>query len=301
MGSFSTADAGRAAVLAGVLLQAGGKVAYGTLLATVPSPVFVLVGLALAAALFLAFARKGAGRWAWGPLIVLNVCTAVTFLSFFHALKLIEPAIAVALNIGVGPVLALLIAWRQTGERPTAGRLIVCVGVAAGCAVLCVAAFGGTGVAARAGDAWLGLAAAAIAGIGTVLITVASRSLVELGWQSGAVLAHRFYLAIPAALVLSLGADVSAAGWTPDIITVLLAVAVAGVLAPLYLFQFGIRRCDPYTVMVTMTALPVVTFLVEGLSPAYRWSWPTAVGLAILTASLLVDVVRARRGAAPST
>lgn len=285
-------DAGRAAILLAVLLQATGKVAYGTFLGAIPSPVFVFVSLSITAALFLLLSRKGAGERAWKQLLLLNAATAITFLSFFQALKLIEPAIAVAINIGVGPLLAVLIAWFARGERPGGHRLVVCAGILAGCAMLCLAATRGSGFAADARSAWLGLGASAVAGLGATTVAVASKSLLERGWQSGAILAHRFYLVIPAALLLSVGMDAFAIAWSPSLVIVLLVVTLLSALAPLYLFQIGIRRTDPYTVMVTMSAMPVITFLIEGLSPAYRWSWATAAGLAVLTAFLLLDMTR---------
>lgn len=290
MGNVSAADAGRAAVLGAVLMQAMGKVAYGTMLSAVPSPLFVFISFSLTASFFLLLSRRGVGELAWTPLVTLNVSTAVTFLSFFFALKLIEPAIAVAVNIGIGPILAVLIAWHTAREMPSRHRLLVCAGVLLGCMVLCMAAFQGSGFASNARAAWLGLTASAAAGVGTVLITVSSRALVGRGWQSGAVLAHRFYLVVPASLILSFGADTAGIDWTQNLLLVLLAVTFVGVLVPLYLLQFGIRRCDPYTVMVTMTALPVLTFLMEGFSPVYEWSWMTATGLLILTGFLVVDV-----------
>ena len=107
-------------------------------------------------------------------------------------------------------------------------------------------------------------------------------------------LAHRFYLILPVSLAMSLGTDLAAIEWTGSLVAILLAVSVVGVLAPLYLLQVGIGRCDPYTVMVTMAALPVLTFLIEGLSPVYAWSWLTAVGLAIVTGFLALDVLARR-------
>lgn len=90
------------------------------------------------------------------------------------------------------------------------------------------------------------------------------------------------------------GTGVAAVEWSGWLIAALLLVSVVGVLAPLYLLQVGIGRCDPYTVMVTMAALPVLTFIIEGFSPLYTWSWLTAAGLAVVTAFLLLDVVAKR-------
>lgn len=295
MVAISASAVGRTAILCAVLLQAVGKVAYGTLLHAFPSPLFVFVSFLLTAAVFLGLSRRGAVGWPWRPVIVLNIATAVTFLSFFYALKRIEPAIVGAVEIGVGPPLALLMAWSASGIRPGPQRLLVCAGILAGCAVLSFGALHGSGFAAMGQQAWLGLAASLAAGTGAVMITVASKELLERGWQFGAVLAHRFYLILPLSLALSFADGVPAIDWSTGLVLSVLAVAVIGVLAPLYLLQVGLGRCDPYTLMVTMAALPVLTFLFEGFSPRYDWSWTTAVGLVIVTAFLLLDIVRARR------
>ena len=291
---MSAAGIGRAVIVLAVLLQAVGKVAYGTWLAAFPSALFVLVSFALTAAFFLALSRQGVGDLAWAPLLLLNASTALTFISFFYALKLIEPAIVGAVEIGIGPVLAVLITFALTGERPAPVRVLVCLGILAGCGVLAVAALQGSGFASFGLNAWLGLLASVAAGIGAVLITMASKALLERRWAFGAVLAHRFYLILPVSLAMSLGIDLAAIEWTGSLVAILLAVSVVGVLAPLYLLQVGIGRCDPYTVMVTMAALPVLTFLIEGLSPVYAWSWLTAVGLAIVTGFLALDVLARR-------
>lgn len=294
MNTISAANFGRAMIVLAVLLQAIGKVMFGTWLATVPSPFFVLISFALTAAFFLLLSRQGAGEKAWGPLLLLNASTALTFLCFFYALKLIEPAIVGAVEIGIGPILAVLISMVLTGERPSFVRVVVCVGILAGCTVLGVSALQGSGFASFGRNAWLGLGASVAAGVGAVLITMASKTLLNRGWKFGAVLAHRFYLILPISLMMTLGTDVAAVEWSGSLIVALLVVSVVGVLAPLYLLQVGIGRCDTYTVMVTMAALPVLTFIIEGFSPLYSWSVLTAAGLVIVTAFLLLDVVAKR-------
>lgn len=132
MNTVLSANFGRAMIFMAVLLQASGKVLFGTWLATFPSPFFVLISFALTAAFFLALSRQGAGASAWGPLLLLNASTALTFLSFFYALQLIEPAIVGAVEIGVGPILAVAISMALTGERPDGLRIVVCLGVLAG-------------------------------------------------------------------------------------------------------------------------------------------------------------------------
>jgi drug/metabolite transporter (DMT)-like permease len=291
MFAFSPTSTGRLAVFAAVFLQSIGKVAYGTWLAEFPSPLFVLISSAMTGAFFLGISRRGVGDLAWGPLLLLNLSTAMTFLCFFYALKLIEPAIVGAVEIGVGPILAVFVAFMMTGARPSRINLVVCIGILFGCAVLAVAANQGSGFAVSGDDAWYGLAASLAAGFGAVLITVASKTLAGHGWKFGAILAHRFYLILPVSLVLSLNSEVSATEWSGQLLGVVGATAVVGFLVPLYLLQVGIGRCDPYTVMVTMSALPVLTFILEGFSPVYSWSLLTAAGLGVTSLFLLLDVL----------
>lgn len=294
MGSVSGANFGRAMIVLAVLLQAIGKVLFGTWLTTVPSHFFVLVSFTLTAIFFLVMSRGHGGQKAWGPLILLNASTALTFLTFFYALKLIEPAIVGAVEIGIGPVLAVIITFALTGQKPSVQRIMVCVGVLAGCAILALAAVKGSGFASFGENAWLGLLASVAAGIGAVLITMASKALLNRGWKFEAVLAHRFYLIIPISLAMTLGSGLPSIEWSGYLIAALLAVGFIGVLVPLYLLQVGIGLCDAYTVMVTMAALPVLTFIIEGFSPLYAWSWLTAAGVGVVTLFLLVDVMGKR-------
>jgi drug/metabolite transporter (DMT)-like permease len=292
--SVTSLGFGRLMIVLAVLFQAVGKVMFGTLLSDVPSTLFVLLSFGLTAALFLTVSRHGTGSPAWGLLLLLNASTALTFISFFYALKLIEPAIVGAVEIGIGPLLVVLLSLILIGQRPTLLQMIVCAGILCGCAVLALAALQGSGFTSHGSQAWLGLGASAAAGGGAVLITMTSKALLNRGWQFGAVLAHRFYLILPISLIMTLGTDTSAVEWGTELTAVLLAIAVIGVLAPLYLLQIGIGRCDPYTVMVTMSALPVLTFVIEGFSPTYQWSAMTAMGLGIVTGFLMLDIFAKR-------
>jgi len=293
--TFSSLGFGRAAIVLAVFMQALGKVAYGTWLGAIPSNLFVFLSFALTAVFFLAVSGRGVGERVWGPLLLLNVATALTFIAFFYALKLIEPAIVGAVDIGVGPIIVVLITLATTGERPARLRVLVCLGILLGCVVLALAASQGTGFASFGPQAWIGLGASMVAGIGAVFITMASRTLLSRGWRFGAVLAHRFYLILLVSFALASGSGEDAVAWTGGLVAMLLAVSVVGVLAPLYLLQIGVGRCDPYTVMVTMAVQPIFTLGIEGFSPAYAWSSLTALGVAIVSGFLILDVAAERR------
>lgn len=285
---------GRLAILAAVILMAIGKVAYGTWLSAVPSPLYVLVSFSLITLIFLPFHGRKTGQSAPGPLLLLNISTALCFLFFFYALKLLEPAVAGAVQFGMGPILAALITLATTGTRPTPLKAVVCMGLLSGCILLAASAVNGSGIASDNLDGWLGLAAILASGTGSVLITMSSKALSQRGWSSGAILAHRCYLIVPLALILTVLDQNAASVFSTTPVPVLLAIAILGTILPICLLQIGIERTDPHTVMVMMAGIPVFTFLVEGFSPLYVWSFLTASGLAVITAFILLDVFGAR-------
>ncbi|MBL4757448.1 MAG: EamA family transporter [Rhizobiales bacterium] len=281
---------GRLAIIGAVTLQAIGKVAYGTWLESFPAPLFVFISFTFTASFFLLISRQGRGEIAWGTLALLNIATALTFLSLFYALKLVEPSIVGAVEIAIGPLVAVLIAWVASRKTPSRTNVVVCFGILTGCAILSVSALMGPGLPSGDFSVLIGLAASSVAGIGAVLITIGSKSLLNRGWKIGAVLAHRFYVIVPLSLALSFGAETTSIIWSAHLVLVVLIVSVISVLAPLYLLQIGIGRCTPYTVLVTMSALPVLTFAIEGFSSRYEWSPVTAIGLIVITATVLWDV-----------
>lgn len=64
----------------------------------------------------------------WKPILLLNFSTALCFIFFFYALKLIEPAVAGAVQFGIGPILSVVIAFLMTGIRPDRIKTVVCLG-----------------------------------------------------------------------------------------------------------------------------------------------------------------------------
>ncbi len=287
----NSSSLGRLAILLAVIMMAAGKVAYGTWLGAVPSQLYVLMCFSLLTLIFLPLHARKRGQFVPGQLLLLNVSTALCFLFFFYALKLVEPAVAGAVQFGMGPILAVLITLLTTGARPGRLKAVVCTGLLAGCCLLAASAVTASGFVADGLDGWLGLAAILASGTGSVLITMSSKKLSLRGWSSGAILAHRCYLIVPMALVLTMLEDGAPVDWTPSLAATLLGVGIVGTILPMCLLQIGIEKTDPHTVMVIMAAMPVFTFLIEGFSPIYTWSMPTAFGLLVITAFVALDTL----------
>jgi drug/metabolite transporter (DMT)-like permease len=294
MQMLSGGVAGRIFVTIAVILMAGGKVAYATWLSAIPSPVYVLFCFSLLTLIFWPLFGCRVGELAWKPILLLNFSTALCFLFFFYALKLIEPAVAGAVQFGIGPVLSVVIAFLMTGVRPDRTKTVVCLGLLAGCSVLTASAVTGAGFATSNVNGWAGLLAILASGTGSVLITLASKNLSQRGWSSGAILAHRCYLILPmAVLLVHVEGGFESAEWSVGLTLSLLVIGLGGTIIPIILLQMGIERSDPHTVLVMMAAMPIFTFLFEGFSSLYVWSALTGAGLVIIAALVLLDVFRA--------
>lgn len=294
---FSRAQlSGRTAILLSAVLQAFGQVAYSTFLAAIPSPAFVAYCFLAAAIMFLVLSGGGVRLAAWKPLLVLNIGTVATFVPFFYALQLIESAAASAINVGVGPLAATLIGTAITGSVPSFRRVAVCLGVLVGGTVLAVAATHGVPLTASTVDSrWLGVLASVVTGCGVVIVTLSSRALLDRGWRSGTVLAHRFYLIVPLSLAMAHGTyDLATVHWSWTIILVGVAVAALGVILPLYLNQIGIKRADAHTVTVLFAMIPVFAFAIQSALPYNSVHWQTALGIGIIFLAVVADLSKKR-------
>jgi drug/metabolite transporter (DMT)-like permease len=292
---------GRVAVIVAVCLMAAGKVLYGSMLTGVSSPLFVFASFSITGVLFLS-ATRTMPRRDLGLMLALNAATAAAFMLFFFALKQIEPAIVGALEIAVGPIAALAVMAARGQGLPSSRQLVVCGGVVAGCGLLTAAALTGAGIA-RDASSFLTLAAvvaSVLSGVSSTAVALISKALQARGWTSGEILAHRCYIVVLASGMIALADDGGAeAAFDASSAFLIVAIALIGVTAPLFLLQAGLRRCDPFDVMVTMAALPVVTFVLEGFTDAYAWSWLTALGTCCVALFVVADMVQPARAAQP--
>jgi drug/metabolite transporter (DMT)-like permease len=296
-----------------VLLQSTGKVMYGTFLAAIAPAQFLLISFCVVAGVFLAVARGRLPAGARASIVSANVWTAVAFICFFFALKHLSPAAVGAIEIGVAVLVAVVAAaWQRReqstgsrssgggafGGRPGVAKLVVCAGIVGGCALLVPVE-----LERAAASSWLtvfALVAAAIAGAASILIIGAFRRLADSGWRPASILAHRFYLTIAVALVWLVfeegtGGMSGLALPAPADALSIVAVAVIGVMLPLLLMQFAVRKTDGLTLMICMALQPVLSFTLSMLSPAYEWQPVTLAGTLIVAGALLLDVFAARR------
>ncbi len=286
---------GRSLTLLAIVLQSAGAVLYGTFLAGISTPLFVLVSLSLTASVFLLGVRFRLPREGRLLLVLANVWTSGGFIGFFFALKHLPPALFASIEIGVSLFTALALAAVQARAWPPVLRVLACLGILAGCALLCWEEVASSLSEPGSALVWIAIIAATATGITTALSASTCKQLAASGWSSASVLAHRFYLTVAIALVWLPLEGTALAVPEGSLLALMATVGALGTLIPLLLLQLALRRTDEVTVLVCMAALPILSFLIALPSPAYEWSWITLAGVLAVTLFVGWDIWAERR------
>jgi drug/metabolite transporter (DMT)-like permease len=224
-------------------------------------------------------------------LVCVNVTTALAWISFFYALRTIEPLLVQVLFSGIGP---LTIVWWDGGDR-SRGERVGHLGL-----LVTIVLAGGVALAGLSGGArqpflpaLLGVALAIFAGFSISVSTVLSRQLNDAGVDPTALVALRFVGAtlLAAALMLPAGESLRALGAREAIVGVI-GASLLLVVAPIYVNQVGIALASPLTVRVALAVGPVLIFvlqLVEGRLSSSPYSLTCAVlyGVVAVTGAVL--------------
>jgi len=244
-----------------------------------------------------------------GDLFWVNVTSALAWLAFFAALRLIEPTLVQILYSGIGP---LSVIWidrhlRRAGsrvpltraERPIYAGLVASLAVSAG-----VALFGLSGAGAQpVGLAALGALCAASGGVSISVSTSLCRKLNDAGATPVPLLALRY----PATVLVAAGiAALSSSGplvAPPLTLDAVMLIAAGLIVVPSYVNQVGISLASPLTVRVVLATGPVLIFfmqLLEGRLSASLYSLTAAILYAVAAISAGVARQRAIRATVPA-
>jgi len=218
-------------------------------------------------------------------LFLINATSGLAWISFFYALRTIEPLLVQVLFAGVGPLSILCLDRWRPGVTPPArlDRVERCVYVGLFTAVALAAAVIASG---RSGlgpqpiaTAVLGIMLAGGAGISITISTVACRGLNDEGVDPVALVGVRFLGAIAGALTLAmLTADDLSSLRSVRPAGMVIAAAALLVVFPIYVNQVGVALASPLTVRVALAVGPVLIFArfsswkVGCRRPRTRWS-----------------------------
>lgn len=222
----------------------------------------------------------------------LNGASILAFMGFYFALKYIEPAIVSSLEMGLGPLFALLLAIQQK-KRVINAQWGLAIGIFAASLLLIGAIFTGkSAVQTWDQSSILGVGASILCGLGAVLCTVYSKQLSQLGWTSSMILSKRFYGIILLSFIATY--DVMFTYLLENIDWILL-MTVIGVLIPMYLLQKGIQYCEVFLVMMSLCFIPVFTFFFQLFDTRLQWSNITLMGVLLLLLFGILSVVLEQR------
>ncbi|MEK5233104.1 DMT family transporter [Lysinibacillus sp. FSL K6-0232] len=283
---------GVASLLLSAILTSISQVYYSNRVQAVHPFLFTGISFFITTVFFqlIASKQKITANWqtARMPLLKLNGASILAFMGFYFALKYIEPAIVSSLEMGLGPLFALVLAIQQK-RHVLKAQWGIAFGIFAASLLLIGAIFTGkSAVQTWDQSSILGVGASILCGLGAVLCTVYSKQLSQLGWTSSMILSKRFYGIIGLSFVATY--DVLFAYLFENIGWILL-MTVIGVLIPMYLLQKGIQYCEVFLVMMSLCFIPVFTFFFQLFDPRLQWSTITLIGVLLLLIFGILSVI----------
>lgn len=275
---------GIAALMISAVLTSASQVFYANHVQNTHPFIFTGVSFFLTAFFFsfISAKQKAAYQWssAWGIIIKLNLSSVLAFMGFYFGLKFIEPAIVSSLEMGLGPLFAIIL---TTMQRKTVHKeqWWVSMGTLLACLLLITTVFSGnSGIQMDFNfNTILGILASIFCGLGAVLCTIYSKQLSLLGWTSSMILTHRYYAIVFLSFIFTY--DLIFNYFIENAIWILI-ITVAGVLLPMYFLQKGIQHCKTFLVMMSLCFIPVFTFFFQLFDPRLSWSTTTLIGVLLL-------------------
>lgn len=231
----------------------------------------------------------------WRLLLLLNVVSMVNWLFYFMAVKYLDPAVAVTLIQGLGPVSMSIYYWakRQFVSRVTKVCHAV-IFIAAVCMCYYIIYFKSAHSLYSRNELVIGIVIAVLCSVSIVLTILISKRFSIGNVPVVVLLSLRFPLLIIvclSALEFQGSMDLHA-----DIVMAILLIALLGVGVSSYFFQKGIELASPLTVSTVLGLSPLLVFLIQLLNANIPFS-PVLLALivVIVAASLLVIFYDARR------
>ncbi|MFG6150099.1 EamA family transporter [Halobacillus sp. B23F22_1] len=291
------ASIGTLFLIISAILTAGSNVYYSNQVQNISPFTFTFISFFITALFFHAIQLSNASMRSHNEtanvkdMIGINLSTAGVFMSFYFALKYIEPAIVGAIEIGVAPISSLLIARIFHRKLLNKVDVITGLGTFIGSLFLIFATLqGNSGVAfSSIPFAAAGLASAALCGFFAALAAIYSKRLSEAQWSTSMILAHRFYAIIVVSLIISIKQG-GLLEQLPSNWAWVLVVSIIGVVLPLYFLQVGIQYSETFFVMMSLSFIPIFTFAFQFFDPRIHTSYHSLLGVTVILGFALFSV-----------
>lgn len=225
--------------------------------------------------------------------VLLNLSTAGSWISFFYAMKHLEPAVASALCNGMGPIIVCLNSFLKNEKPVSFLEIISSIGILSG--MFYLMRFAGYSWAdANSNSSYenlFGIAAAISCGFFMSMSIIYSKRLNNKGWSAQKILSQRFLL-----LILFSGIftwfNQSSVTWSSGLILKIFAISFIGIILPLYSLQLGIKKLEPILVSLITSMVPLFVFFFQSFDQRLVWSFYSLTGSLIVVGFSLLGILR---------
>lgn len=231
---------------------------------------------------------------AWPTVLALNITTTISWLSYFQALRMVEPAAVNLAFCGVAPVAVALfgaMGLTSRGEhQPSPVERAVHLGLLGSVVILAAIVAGGYSGFARVNPVvgLAGVALAAFAGFSITAETIFAKRMNLTGVSSIAIVGIRFMLVtVIAAAAMLTTVDAPYAGMSPDAIVWQAVIFLAILIGPIYLVQAGIALTTPLVSGVICSIGPVATLILQSTVGGVSFS-PAVLAITLVYAALSI-------------
>jgi len=242
---------------------------------------------------------------AWQLVVILNLISAIVWVTFFFAIELVEPAVVFTIFSGMVPLGTVLARWFGIPEASLPGDwrfrlgnilILLSILILTGITVSGLSGFVRGGADAAAAGVFL----AAVSGTGTAFIILYSVRLNARRVGPFAQFGLRFILYTVLAIIgVRMGIDAKE-GAEPGLpLAVVVAAGLVVIALPLYLVQKAVPLIPASTIAALAALGPVVVFTAQFADGRVHTSSATFEGLLVFIAGALI-AVWGQRGITPT-
>lgn len=215
----------------------------------------------------------------WRDVVWVNVTSAAGWLSYFYALKTLEPSIVQTFFAGIGPITVITLEGlgihlaRSVPIRPLeklfhAGILLSLL-LTSGVVLAGLSGMPSQSIAERG----LGVGLAFMSGMSMSFKDLICKRMNERGVSPEKILSVRFIGVVVFGLIaVAFLQDSRMNAWSADAIVYLSLASMLLIIAPVYLLQVGIALIPPITTRVILALGPVLVFLMQTLEGRVTYS-----------------------------
>lgn len=222
-------------------------------------------------------------------IFLINLFTLGNWLTFFIALKYIEPAISSALANSISPIITLIfVSVFYTKVMPKIIQIIISLGIFISMIFMVIMTLSGNTAIDPENYSLLILGVISSIGCGASMAftTITSKKLYFLGFNAIKIMKFRFFLLIIISAILAGKSNILYV--LDNYIFVLIFISIIGNVIPLFLLQLSIEKLEPIVVSMLLVLAPVFYLIIQLFSEKIPFSLSSLVTISISVTFVLI-------------